>query len=134
MSGAQTVNFQLSVVDSEASSEELSAVVRAVAAELEGQGADVAAVAAPRCGGSGRVAKGGDSGGSILNVEINLENIVAFGKWLQGRLVGSSLKVGMKYGADGSDFQFDGSNPEQLEAAMDQFERYVALMEAARHQ
>ncbi len=97
MDGAQTVNFQLSMVDSEVSAEELGAVVRVVAAELESRGADVAAVASSRGGEPGRVAKGTGSGGSILNVEINLENIVAFGKWLRERLVGTSTKAKFEY-------------------------------------
>lgn len=124
MAEAQTVEFQLSMTDPEASAEELRGMVQFVAAELEGQGALVAA--APSSGQPGRVAKGGGTSGSILNVEINLENILAFGRWLRRRIAGTPTKA--KFEFSGAVFEFEGQDEQQLAAAMAGFEQFVATV------
>ncbi len=133
MSDAKTIEFLLWMEDSEADAEALRAMTKVVAGDLEeNRDASVSSVSAVSAveGEPGRVPKGGDSGGSILNVEINLENIVAFGKWLYGRVAGTSTKAKFEY--QGATFEFDGRNAQELAVVMDEFQQFVAAIDASK--
>ena len=130
MSDAQTVEFQLLVADAEAPEDELRAVLQVVAAELEREGAEVSAIANPRSGDAGRITKGGGSGGSILKAEINLENMVVFGKWLRRKIAGTPIKADFEF--EGQKFKFEGQDEQQLDAAMARFEQFVATIDATK--
>ncbi len=129
MSDAKTVEFHLWVEDEAASDEELQAMTRVIATELEEHSARVVPFSAGQVPVMAGIPKG-EPGGSILDVEINLENIAAFGKWLYGRLVGTSTKAKFEYG--GAKFEFDGRNAKELAAVMDEFKGFVTAIESAK--
>jgi hypothetical protein len=129
MDMANSVDFLLSVQDETASDEELQAILGVVAAELDELSAKVEEVTAADAQVKGLIAKGSEKG-NLLNVEINLDTLKSFGKWLYERLVGTSTKAKFEY--DGQRFEFDGRNAKELASAMQDFEKFVTTIEAAK--
>lgn len=124
-----SIEFQLSVQDSQADAEELQAILTTLAAELESQSAIVESVAAPESSAQAGTVSKGEPGG-ILDVKINLDSLKAFGKWLYERLVGTTTKVKFEYGE--AKFEFEGRNDRDRAAAQQDFEAFVAKLEAAK--
>ncbi|NEP15838.1 MAG: hypothetical protein F6J97_02920 [Leptolyngbya sp. SIO4C1] len=122
------VKFHLSIQDEQASDVELQKALYAVAAELEKQSAQVASVPSPTLS-SDFVAMGGDIV-SLLNVEINPDTLKAFGRWLYERLLGTSTKVKFEY--EGIVFEFEGRSNRDRQSAMQDFEQFIAKIEAAK--
>ena len=123
------IEFQLSVQDGQATDEELQGILRTLAAELENQSAVVESVASSKpLGQPGTVKKGESS--SILDVKIDLDALKTFGKWLYERLVGTATKVKFEYGE--TKFEFEGRNDQDRAAAMQDFEAFIAKLEAAK--
>lgn len=122
------IEFQLSVQDEQATSEELQVILRTLAAELESQSA-VVEVASPENALPDGTVPMGESGG-ILDVKINLDSLKAFSKWLYERLVGTTTKVEFEYGE--AKFKFEGRNDRDRVAAMQDFEAFITKLEAAK--
>lgn len=131
MSDAQAVEFQLLMSDSDASADKLRAVLKAVAVELERQGAEVTAVMTQSSGDGGRIAKGaGGSGDGALSVKAVAEKLPGIGKWLYERLQGTSTKAKFKNGD--VEFEFNGRNVQEMQVAMDEFRLFLAESDAAK--
>lgn len=109
----------------------------ALAVELENQAAEVSAMPEaemppPSADGPPAppmIAKG-DGGTSILDVKINLEALQTFGLWLYERLVGTTTKVNFEY--EGIKFAFEGRSDRDRAAAMQDFQDFIAQLEAAK--
>lgn len=123
------IEFQLSVQDAQAGKEELQLILQTLAAELENQAAEVAAVPTDAPSEAEMVKKGEPSSG-ILDVKINLDALKTFGQWLYGRLVGTTTKVKFKY--DEVEFEWEGRNDRDRAAAWQGFEDFIAKLEAAK--
>jgi len=123
------IEFQLSVQDGQAGKEELQLILQTLAAELENQAAEVAAVPTDAPSEAEMVKKGEPSSG-ILDVKINLDALKTFGQWLYGRLVGTTTKVKFKY--DEVEFVWEGRNDRDRAAAWQGFEDFIAKIEAAK--
>lgn len=134
------IEFQLSVQDEQATDEELQSILRTLAAELENQSATVDVVPCssildvtidlPPGGGRSEVVQKGEPSSSILDVKINLDTLKTFGKWLYERLVGTTTKVEFEYGE--AKFKFEGRNNQDRAAAMQDFNAFVAKVEAMK--
>jgi hypothetical protein len=129
MTGSNSIEFLLSVQDETADAEELRAILTALVTELDERSAQVSEVSVAEATAKGLVAKGEEKGG-LLDVKINLDTLKSFGKWLYERLVGTSTKAKFEY--EGQKFEFDGRNPQDLAVAMENWEKYVATIEAAK--
>jgi len=125
-----SIEFQLSVQDSQANAEELQAILRTLAAELESQSAVVESVASPDSSTPDGTVAMGEPSSSILDVKINMDSLKAFGKWLYERLLGTNTKVKFEYGE--AKFEFEGRNDRDRAAAQQDFEAFVAKLEAAK--
>lgn len=123
------VDVLIRVDDPTVDGEELQQIVRVVAAELEEQGAIVALAGTegePTIG----VPKGEPGSGNLLDVKINLDTLKSVGKWFYDRLIGAGTEAEFEY--EGVKFKFKGRNEQDREAAMQDFERFVATIAAAK--
>lgn len=123
------IAFSLTLQDDQANDKEFQAILAALLGELENRSALVEPVPATKITEEGIIAKG-EKGSSIFNVEINLETLKVFSKWLYERLAGTSSKVKFKYGE--AEFEFEGRNNLDPMAAMQGFEDFVLKLEAAK--
>jgi hypothetical protein len=127
------IEFQLSVQDGQATDEKLQLILRTLAMELENQSAEVVPFVSsklPPTPSNPDMVEKGEPSSSILDVKINLDTLQTFGKWLYDRLVGTNTKVKFEYGA--VKFEFEGRNDRDRAAAMQDFENFVARLEAAK--
>jgi hypothetical protein len=125
------VEFQLSVQDEQATDEEeLQLILQTLAAELENQSAEVSPVAPLDVPPEPEMVNKGEPSSSILDVKINLDTLQTFGKWLYGRLVGTTTKVKFEYGE--VRFEFEGRTDRDRASAQQDFENFVARLEAAK--
>lgn len=124
------IEFWLSVEDEQATDEELQTILGTLAAELEDQSAAVMPVALAKLPPQPGMVEKGEPSSSILDVKINLDTLQTFGKWLYDRLVGTTTKVKFEYEA--VKFEFEGRNDRDRAAAMQDFENFVARLEAAK--
>ena len=125
-----SIELLLSVQDEQASDEELQAILRTLAAELEGQSAEVVPIAPTESASQPGMLDKGESSSGILDVKINLDALKSFGKWLYDRLVGTTTKVKFAYGD--AKFEFEGRNDRDRAAAQQDFEDFIARLEAAK--
>ncbi|MBW4658886.1 MAG: hypothetical protein KME15_09435 [Drouetiella hepatica Uher 2000/2452] len=123
------IEFQLSVQDEQATDEDLQLILRTLAAELESQSAEVMPVA-PSAATEPEMVEKGEPSSSILDVKINLDTLKTFGTWLYGRLVGTTTKVKFKH--EGTEFEFEGRNDSDRASAQQDFEDFVAKLEAVK--
>ncbi|MBF2035598.1 MAG: hypothetical protein IGR92_08960 [Leptolyngbyaceae cyanobacterium T60_A2020_046] len=136
---SSSLEFHLSVQDGQSTDEDLQAMLVALAAELENQAAEVTAtqkVEMPSPSVDGLpvppMIPKGDGGTSILNVKINLEALQTFGLWLHKRLAGTTTKVNFEY--EGIKFAFEGRSDRDRAAAMQDFQDFIAQLEAAKRE
>jgi hypothetical protein len=120
------IEFQLSVQDAQATDEELQRILRALAVELENQAAEVVALSDSDLSPEPRMAQKGDAPAGLLDVKLNLEAVQVFGKWLYGRLVGTTTTV--EFDHKGTKFKFEGQNKD-LAVAIQNFENFVTKLE-----
>jgi hypothetical protein len=120
------IEFQLSVQDDQATYEELQAILGALAVELENQAAEVVSLSGSEPSAEPRMAHKGDAPASLLDVKLNLEAVQVFGKWLYGRLVGTTTTV--EFDHKGTKFKFEGQNKD-LAAAIQNFESFVTKLD-----
>jgi hypothetical protein len=125
----QPLQFQLSVQDAEATPEELQLILQTVAAELENQSAEVEPIVSSE-GITREMLTKGDTSGSILDVKIDLNALVGFGKWLHDRLAGTPTKIKFEY--EGIKFEFEGRNDRDRAAAMADFQAFVTQLAATK--
>lgn len=125
-----SIEFQLSVQDEQLNAQELQLVLGAVALELDQQSAEVVPAAPPKSPSDPDMVKKGEPSSSILDVKINLDTLQTFGKWLYERLVGTTTKVKFEYNE--VKFEFEGRNDVDRASAMQDFENFVARLEAAK--
>lgn len=124
------LEFQLSVQDGQATDAELQLIMQTLAAELESQSAEVTPAAATDAPPSPEMVQKGESSSSILDVKINLDTLKTFGKWLYDRLVGTNTKVKFEYGE--VKFEFEGRRDRDRASAQQDFENFVAKLEAIK--
>jgi len=121
----QPLQFQLSVQDAEATTEELQLILQTLAAELENQSAEVEPIVSSEEVTPEMLTKG-ESSSSILDVKIDLNAIKIFGQWLFDRLVGTPTEVKFEY--EGVKFEFKGRNDSDRAAAMADFQDFIAKL------
>lgn len=124
-----TIAFYLTVHDDQATDKELQAMLVALMGELENLSAVVEPVPETEAVEQGMIAKG-EKGSNIFNIEINLETLKTFAKWLYERLMGTSTKVKFEYGE--AKFEFEGRNDLDRASAQKDFEDFVLKLEAAK--
>jgi hypothetical protein len=111
-------------------------ILRTLVAELENQSAEVAPAILgglppqPGLPPQSEMIEKGEPSSSILDVKVNLETLQVFGRWLYDRLVGTTTKVKFEYGE--IKFEFEGRNDRDRASAMQDFEQFVARLEAAK--
>lgn len=125
-----SIEFQLSVQDEQLNAQELQLVLGAVVLELDQQSAEVVPAAPSKSPSDPEMVEKGEAGSSILDVKINLDTLQTFGKWLYERLVGTTTKVKFEYNE--VKFEFEGRNDRDRASAMQDFENFVARLEAAK--
>ena len=125
-----SIEFQLSVQDEQLNAQELQLVLGAVALELDRQSAEIVPAAPSKSPSDPEMVEKGEPSSSILDVKINLDTLQTFGKWLYERLVGTTTKVKFEYNE--VKFEFEGRNDRDRASAMQDFENFVARLEAAK--
>lgn len=127
-----SIAFQISVEDEQATDEELQAMLRSLAIELEHCSAEVVPVMPDASGVyfDLKMVEKGQSSSGLLAVKATLEALKPFGKWLYGRLGGTRTKV--KFTHDGTTFEFESSKDSDLESTLQAFESFVLKIEAAK--
>jgi hypothetical protein len=129
MSDSNTVALKLTFLDSTASTEELQQIIRTIAAQLENQ-ADTVSFAVPSNQSDGTVILKGEQSSSTLDIKINLDKLKSFGKWLYERLIGTSVEAEFEH--EGTKFRYKGRNQEDSAAAIQDFQRFITAIEAAK--
>jgi hypothetical protein len=124
------IEFQLSVQDGQVTKEELQLILQTLAAELENQAAEVEMAVPTDAPSEPEMVEKGEPSSGILDVKINLDALKTFGQWLYGRLVGTTTKVKFKY--DEVEFEWEGRNDGDRATAWQDFEDFIAKIEAAK--
>ena len=119
------VELFLSIQDERGAGDESQAILNAIAAEMESQKAQVK-ILSPGQAPADFLTKG-DEPGNLLDIKIDLGALKSIVTWIYQRLT-PGVKVKFKH--KDSEFEFEGRNQEELKAAQEAFNDFVAQIEA----